>query len=119
MSILHDIPLVFFGGERSRNTGTQCQILHRPAQSGIFYLENKSEAKLGGVSVDELIEDFGVEEYEINPYLPADPDDVERVGTEVHYLGYYLKWHPQSCYYYAQENGGFEPSRRNARRHLQ
>jgi hypothetical protein len=29
---------------------------------------------------------------------------------EVHYLGYYLKWHPQSCYYYAVEHGGFEAS---------
>jgi hypothetical protein len=27
---------------------------------------------------------------------------------EVHYLGYYLKWHPQSAYYYAVEHGGFE-----------
>ena len=29
---------------------------------------------------------------------------------EVHYLGYYLKWHPQACYYYAVENGNFEAS---------
>jgi hypothetical protein len=28
----------------------------------------------------------------------------------VHYLGYYLKWHPQSCYYYAVEHGGFQAS---------
>lgn len=28
----------------------------------------------------------------------------------MHYLGYYLKWHPQSCYYYAVENGGFQAS---------
>jgi hypothetical protein len=30
--------------------------------------------------------------------------------VEVHYLGYYLKWHPQSCYYYSVENGGFQAS---------
>ena len=28
----------------------------------------------------------------------------------MHYLGYYLKWHPQSCYYYAVEHGGFQAS---------
>jgi hypothetical protein len=28
----------------------------------------------------------------------------------VHYLGYYLKWHPQACYYCAVENGGFRAS---------
>ena len=25
-------------------------------------------------------------------------------------MGYYHKWHPQSCYYYAVEHGGFEAS---------
>ena len=24
------------------------------------------------------------------------------------YLGYYLKWHPQSCYYYSVEHCDFE-----------
>ena len=26
----------------------------------------------------------------------------------MHYLGYYLKWDPQECYYYAVENTGFQ-----------
>ncbi len=26
----------------------------------------------------------------------------------MHYLGYYLKWDPQECYYYAVEHTGFE-----------
>ena len=26
----------------------------------------------------------------------------------MHYLGFYLKWDPQECYYYAVENTGFE-----------
>ena len=42
--------------------------------------------------------------------MPADPEALEATKTEVHYLGYYLKWHPQSCYYYCQEHGGFQPS---------
>ena len=37
--------------------------------------------------------------------MPARAEDLERVGVEVHYLGYYLKWHPQSCYYYAADLG--------------
>jgi hypothetical protein len=28
--------------------------------------------------------------------------------VEVHYLGYYLKWVPQECYYYAVEHANFE-----------
>ena len=42
--------------------------------------------------------------------MPADPAAIEKKKIAVHYLGYYLKWHPQECYYYSVENGGFQPS---------
>src|SRR5690606_4985594 len=38
------------------------------------------------------------------------PAEVESCGIEVHYLGYYLKWDPQECYYYAVEHTGFQAS---------
>ena len=41
--------------------------------------------------------------------MPADPNKIEDLGVEVHYLGYYKKY-PQECYYYAVEHGGFEAS---------
>ncbi len=40
----------------------------------------------------------------------GDPERLQAAGVTVHYLGYYLRWHPQSCYYYAVEHGGFEAS---------
>jgi hypothetical protein len=46
----------------------------------------------------------------LQPYLPADPNQISENKIEVHYLGHYLKWHPQSCYYYSVEHGGFEAS---------
>ncbi|HRE31717.1 MAG TPA: N-acetyl sugar amidotransferase, partial [Candidatus Berkiella sp.] len=46
---------------------------------------------------------------ELEPYLPLNPANLT-TQIEVHYLGYYLKWHPQSCYYYAVEHGGFQAS---------
>jgi hypothetical protein len=42
------------------------------------------------------------------PYIPVPPDELKKAGVEVHYLGYYLKWDPQECYYYAVENTGFK-----------
>jgi hypothetical protein len=42
------------------------------------------------------------------PYIPLSADTLEKKGVEVHYLGYYLKWDPQECYYYAVENTGFQ-----------
>ena len=45
---------------------------------------------------------------DLQPYMPANPELLKEKGIEVHYLGYYLKWHPQAAYYFAVENGGFE-----------
>ena len=57
------------------------------------------------------INEFGV--HAVRPSsLPARPipRSSRAKQVEVHYLGYYLKWHPQSCYYYAVEHGGFQAS---------
>ena len=36
-------------------------------------------------------------------------DEITNVNLEIHYLGYFLKWVPQECFYYAVENCGFRP----------
>ena len=43
-------------------------------------------------------------------YLPCETSDVRKGGIQVHYMGYYEKWHPQGAYYYSVEHGGFIPS---------
>jgi hypothetical protein len=75
-----------------------------------FTAADKSRIFLGGTSVEDLKEYFGVDHNDLLAYFPADPDEIRDRGVEVHYLGYYLKWHPQSCYYYAVEHGGFQAS---------
>jgi hypothetical protein len=57
-----------------------------------------------------LIDKYDVPEFELQQYLPLPESQLVAAGIEVHYLGYYLQWHPQSAYYYAVENGGFIPS---------
>jgi hypothetical protein len=65
---------------------------------------------LGGAPVPELARDYGLSLNDLNPYLPVDGGRLRALGTEVHYLGYYLKWDPQECYYYAAEHTGFLPN---------
>jgi N-acetyl sugar amidotransferase len=110
MSVLHNIPLVFYGENEAEygnpvtdneKATRDWQYFTRPDQENIY---------LGGVSLVDLKGQFGLDENDLQPYLPASPEDLRRVGTEVHYLGYYLRWHPQSCYYYSVEHGGFKPS---------
>jgi len=110
MAILHNIPLVFYG-ENEAEYGNPIRDTSNAKRDWSYFTEqDKSQIYLGGTSLQELIIDYGMEENDFHPYLPANPQQLEDHKIEVHYLGYYLKWHPQSCYYYAVENGGFQAS---------
>ncbi len=108
MSALYGIPLVFYGENEAEYGNPQTDTQNALRDWKYFTAHDRSEVYLGGTSIDELEGDFGVHPSELQPYLPANPDELERVNTEVHYLGYYLKWHPQGAYYYSQEHGGFQ-----------
>ena len=73
-----------------------------------FSFEHLDEVFLAGVSIKELIEKYEVRLSDLMAFLPPKVDDLERANIEVHYLGYYLKWDPQECFYYAVENTGFK-----------
>lgn len=110
MAILHDIPLVFYG-ENEAEYGNPIEDTQSARRDWSYFTsDDKSKIYLGGTSLADLDEHFGVDQSELQPYLPADPNLIEEKNVEVHYLGYYLKWHPQSCYYYSVEHGGFEAS---------
>ena len=110
MAILHKIPLIFYGENEAEYGNPIRDSLTAKRDWSYFSAKNKTKVYLGGTSVADLIENYGIEENDLQPYLPANPEELDRNKVEVHYLGYYLKWHPQSCYYYAVEHGGFQAS---------
>jgi N-acetyl sugar amidotransferase len=110
MAILHDIPLVFYGENEAEYGNPIGDTDSAKRDWSYFTAKDQSKIFLGGVSVPDLISDFGVDKSDLQPYLPADPNLIAQKNIEVHYLGYYLKWHPQACYYYAVEHGGFQAS---------
>lgn len=110
MAELYNIPLVFYG-ENEAEYGNPLQDNNDARRDfKYFSVSDKSKIYLGGVSVAELIESYGMDENDLQPYLPINPEQLEKKKIEVHYLGYYLKWHPQGAYYYSVEHGGFQPS---------
>lgn len=110
MALLFNIPLVFYG-ENEAEYGNPIRDTESAKRDwSYFTAEDQDEIFLGGVSVADLKSDFGVDQNDLQPYLPADPNQISEKKIEVHYLGHYLKWHPQSCYYYAVEHGGFQAS---------
>ncbi len=110
MAILHKIPLVFYGENEAEYGNPILDTQTARRDWSYFTAQDKSRIFLGGTSVAELKQHYGLVECDMDPYLPANPAEIEKQRIEVHYLGYYLKWHPQSCYYYAVEHGGFQAS---------
>lgn len=110
LAILHKIPLVFYGESEAEygNPIGDAQLSRRAWD--YFTTKDRSKVFLGGTSIADLKRYFGVYEHDLIPYMPADPGEAEKLKLEVHYLGYYLRWHPQECYYHAVEFGGFEAS---------
>lgn len=110
MAILFNLPLVFYG-ENEAEYGNPIRDNETSLRDWKYFAsEDKSRIYLGGTSIADLMARFGVEEGDLDAYLPARPDELAKKKVEVHYLGYYLKWHPQGAYYYAVEHGGFQAS---------
>jgi N-acetyl sugar amidotransferase len=104
------IPLVFYG-ENAAEYGNPIEENSRAQKDWRYFTsDNKEEIFLAGVSLKSLVHEFGIAEGDLEPYLPADPEQLTSAQIEVQYLGYYLNWHPQGCFYYAMENGGFQPA---------
>jgi len=110
MAILHDIPLVFYGENEAEYGNPISDTETAKRDWSYFTSDDQSKIHLGGVSIGDLKKNFGLDQNDLQPYLPANPDHINKKNIDVHYLGYYLKWHPQSCYYYAVSNGNFQAS---------
>lgn len=111
LSVLLDIPLVIFG-ENEAEYGNAIEDNEKPTRDKKYFTseESISELVLGGIPAIDLLNDFGFKLSDLEAYFPVNPDAIDKTGTEVHYLGYYVKWHPQETYYYSVENTDFMPN---------
>jgi len=104
----NNISLIFYG-ENEAEYGNPIQDTESAKRDfKYFSSDDESQIYFGGASLKELKEDYDLKQHDLIPYMPIDPSVCEEKNIEVHYLGYYLKWHPQGAYYYAVENGGFQ-----------
>jgi len=110
MAAMMGIPLIFYG-ENEAEYGNPIKNNTTAIRDWEYFSgDDQSKIYLGGVSVQDLQDHFGVSKVDLDPYIPINPQKLEEKNIEVHYLGYYLPWHPQGAYYYAVEHGGFQAS---------
>lgn len=106
---LYDIPLIFYGENEAEYGNPRGDMNSARRSWEYFSAAKEDEIYIGGASLAELRE-LGLKDVDWEPYMPIKPDLLEEKEIEVHYLGYYEKWHPQSAYYYSVEHGGFQSS---------
>jgi N-acetyl sugar amidotransferase len=99
LAAAHGINLVMFGEDDADYEG----------QSGWQEkVELVSDATcISGLRLWDLVHKYELSYHDLDLYLPP---RVVTEGLEVHALGHYLRWDPQSAYYYAVEHAGFEPN---------
>lgn len=103
-----NIPLVFYGENPSEYGNPIKNYDSFSKDMSYFAADNKKNIHIAGHSIQSLIDDFGLSAVDLEPYLPAQTSEIVTKKIDVQYLGYYLKWHPQECYYFSVENGGFK-----------
>ena len=105
-----NIDLVIYGENEAEYGNPEAQNNEAEVRSDLYESDTKiNDFSLGGVTVRELTEDYGLTLSELQSYIPMEKQNNKNTSQlNFNYLGYYLKWHPQSCYYYAVENCDFE-----------
>ncbi|MDX8400574.1 MAG: N-acetyl sugar amidotransferase [Gallionellaceae bacterium] len=108
MAAKFGVKLVMYG-ENQAEYGNNPDDNYNPTMDHKFFsVGNPEEMILGGKQIKDIIAEKQFSINDFAPYIPPSADFLESKGVEVHYLGYYLKWDPQECYYYAVENTGFQ-----------
>lgn len=104
------INLIFYG-ENQAEYGNAVEENSSPKMDRKFFsIKDKSEIRLGGETLDKILKDYKLKLNDFEPYLPPSMEELNKNKIEQRYLGYYIKWDPQECYYYAAKHTGFRPN---------
>ena len=108
MAARFDVPLVMYG-ENQAEYGNKSSENYKPTMDRKFFsVRDPQEMVLGGKPIRDILAEKNFTLNDVAPYIPPSADYLEQKKVEVHYLGYYVKWDPQECYYYAAEHTGFQ-----------
>ena len=105
-----NIPLIMYG-ENQAEYGNDIDDNKNSLMSNKFFsIENVNNIMLGGLKIKDITNQFNFKINEFEPYIPTPLENIKRKKIQVHYLGYFLRWDPQECFYYSAENTGFRPN---------
>ena len=100
----YKIPLVMYGENGEVEYGGDMKNAHSPTRN---YRGDQKKHYFSGLSPEDLVS-YGIESKDIVPYQAPKNEDLDELGAEIHFYGYYKLWTPQENYYYCVENTGFK-----------
>jgi N-acetyl sugar amidotransferase len=108
------IPLIVYGENQAEYGNKLEDNLSYYMNNDFFSVDdqfNFDDIKFGGKSIRQIIKEkkFNLSDFGI--YLPLRKKEVLESRIQMIYLGYFEKWDPQECFYYACENTGFKPAK--------
>ncbi len=111
VALQRKIPLIFFGENEAEHGNPIADNKNSLRSKSYYTYNNINDLYLGGVRVKDIekYSKYKISKEQIKTFLPADEKEFNNSEIEVRYLGYYLNWIPQECYYYSVKHAGFRP----------
>jgi hypothetical protein len=102
-----NIPLIIYGENQAEYGNDISENLNYLMKEDFFSENNVDDIHFGGINIKTIIKKYNHSLNDFDPYLPLEKKEIMNSNIKVMYLGYFLKWDPQECFYYASTNTGF------------
>jgi N-acetyl sugar amidotransferase len=99
----YKIPLIMYGENGEVEYGGDMKNAFSPTRD---YKTDHKKHYFSNLAPEDLVQ-YGISEKDLLPYFAPPYEQLEEIGTEIHFYGYYRKWTPQENYYYCIEHTGF------------
>ena len=103
IAVKYKIPLLMYGENGEVEYGGDMKNAFKPTRD---YRVDHKPHYFSGIAPEDLVH-YGINEKDLLPYLSPPVEELDKIGTEIHFYSYYKKWIPQENYYYSSEHTGF------------
>ena len=108
MAAKFDVELVMYGENQAEYGNPITENKNALMDMKFFSASDPWQMKFGDLTMRQIVDQYGFSRADFAPYVAPPLESLVEKNIEVHYLGYYVKWDPQECYYYAVDNTGFK-----------
>ncbi|GKT33714.1 N-acetyl sugar amidotransferase like protein, partial [Aduncisulcus paluster] len=105
MALKHNVALIMYGENGEVEYGGSMKNAYKPNRD---WKTDHKEHYFSGLAPEDLVE-YGISSKDILPYMAPKTEELENLGLDIHFFGYYKQWVPQELYYHAVEHTGFKP----------